>query len=36
MGDPCLEVLKAWLDEGFEQPGFVEGVPVHSKGVQSR
>jgi len=33
---PFLEVFKAGLDGGFEQPGLVEGVPAHCRGFETR
>jgi len=31
---PSLAVFKARLDGAFEQPGLVEGVPAHGRGLE--
>jgi len=33
---PSLAVFRARLDGAFEQPGLVEGVPAHGRGVGTR
>jgi len=33
---PSLDVFKARLDGGFEQPDLVESVPAHDRVVETR